>query len=586
MKKLLLILLVFYLCVPASVAGAAAKSSSPKVLILYSAKDEDSITQVRILDMLVGHFTNDITIIRDVDFSASKKKYTHLFYMGEEKTDLSEQLRSYIDNFRGPLFFIGNNIEQLKERYSFLRVQERSEEDKLYAQEIHYPDANMATRIPDDEGDGKPVGIFLFDVIQEQGGKSLLYGKAGGEMKPLLIVKGNSYYFASNMLFDPYGRYMGEVLFTFFQKLPNEGKRPAYLRLEDVHPLSDPDKLMEVAQVLKERNIPYVVCVIPVYTNFKKNIEYHFSDSPKVVKALRYMQDNGGSIILHGYTHQYRDSETGEGYEFWDIENNSPVFQPKTAKKGREDFQTEEEFAAYVKKGKKYEEAYTRDKIVKGVQELVSHGLYPVAFEAPHYAMSQEGYKIASEYFSTYLGQLQISNKTADSTYAPPYETYPSFLHGMRLLPETVGFYDTSMRGKNPIAEIGKQAEEYARFSDGYIAGFYHPYLGAEHLSLLIKELEKIPGLQWIDLKKQHNTVKVPKVTIETGPDGIQVKERLLATKYKLHYEAARVSRGIMKGIVIIAGAAVLLFALGIIYLSIKGKRRNEPKSGHFFLKH
>ena len=30
------------------------------------------------------------------------------------------------------------------------------------------------------------------------------------------------------------------------------------------------------------------------------------------------MQDDA-AIIMHGYTHQFYDSETGEGFEFWDV---------------------------------------------------------------------------------------------------------------------------------------------------------------------------------------------------------------------------------------------------------------------------
>ena len=33
----------------------------------------------------------------------------------------------------------------------------------------------------------------------------------------------------------------------------------------------------------------------------------------------------GGSIIIHGYTHAYRYSETGEGFEFWDAKADQPI---------------------------------------------------------------------------------------------------------------------------------------------------------------------------------------------------------------------------------------------------------------------
>lgn len=41
------------------------------------------------------------------------------------------------------------------------------------------------------------------------------------------------------------------------------------------------------------------------------------------------MQDDGAAIIMHGYTHQFYDSETGEGFEFWDVKTDQPIRQPK-----------------------------------------------------------------------------------------------------------------------------------------------------------------------------------------------------------------------------------------------------------------
>ncbi|WP_130860209.1 DUF2334 domain-containing protein [Gracilibacillus phocaeensis] len=61
--------------------------------------------------------------------------------------------------------------------------------------------------------------------------------------------------------------------------------------------------------------MPYLVAVIPVYTNEEGQTK-HLLDSPKLAKTLKYMQDNGASMVLHGYEHQYLSSETGEGFEF------------------------------------------------------------------------------------------------------------------------------------------------------------------------------------------------------------------------------------------------------------------------------
>ncbi len=65
------------------------------------------------------------------------------------------------------------------------------------------------------------------------------------------------------------------------------------------------------------------------------------------------MQDDGAAIIMHGYTHQFYDSETGEGFEFWDVKTDQPIRQPKHEKpKTKDDFPNIEAYNQYVKKGK------------------------------------------------------------------------------------------------------------------------------------------------------------------------------------------------------------------------------------------
>lgn len=65
--------------------------------------------------------------------------------------------------------------------------------------------------------------------------------------------------------------------------------------------------------------MPYMITVIPVYKDPDTGKIIHLKDKPELVNLLRSMQDDGAAIIMHGYTHQFYDSETGEGFEFWDV---------------------------------------------------------------------------------------------------------------------------------------------------------------------------------------------------------------------------------------------------------------------------
>ncbi len=93
--------------------------------------------------------------------------------------------------------------------------------------------------------------------------------------------------------------------------------------------------------------------VIPVYKDPDTGKTVHLKDKPELVDLLRSMQDDGAAIIMHGYTHQFYDSETGEGFEFWDVKTDQPIRQPNHEQpKSKNDFPTIDAYNAYVKKGK------------------------------------------------------------------------------------------------------------------------------------------------------------------------------------------------------------------------------------------
>jgi len=392
---------------------------------------------------------------------------------------------------------------------------------------------------------------------------------------PILVQNENHYYFAIDNIAVQETIFIGEVLHDMFGAEEDSASRPGYLRLEDIHPLVDPAPLKEIAEILKEKNIPYMIAVIPVYTNPETGEEHHFSDSPALLKVLKQMQKDGGSIVLHGYTHQYRSSETGEGFEFWDVENNRPVYSPSDTEyemKKQSDFKTLEEYERYLESLKEFERGYIRQKLTRGIQELVNYGLHPLAFEAPHYTMSQNGYQVVSEFFSTYVGQIQLSDEDWEIMNTTPYISTPSFLNGMELLPETLGFMEED--NPNAINEIQAKSEMIQLTEHGIAAAFYHPYLGSEGLYEVINEMEKIPNLAWIDLKEREISVKAENVSIYTANGEVitDVKNgALLMTSWDFPmYHINEFFKMVIWGMAILGGIAVLSFIMFTVHLQTR----------------
>jgi len=474
MKRIavLMIVLIVTMAPFANRSSAATENEQPKVLIMYHSEGEEQKEAIRKLDLLIGHFTSDITInpTSEIIDNQNIDDYSHVFYIGQRSDDLGQYEMPEISDYRGALFYIGKNIEDF-ERTSLAGKDSKEENEVLYS----------------DPNNESPY--------------------------PLIYKKGTTYYLNSENIYDQIGENLGEILFDFFDA--DRGSPQKSLRLEDVHPKSDVEKLNEIADYLKEEKIPYMITVIPVYYNPQTGEEIHLSDSPKLVKVLRKMQDNGASIVMHGYYHQYRDGETGEGFEYWDVDNDRPIYQAKDDKVlFRSDFKTDEEYDAHIKKGVDFEKGYIASTVKKGVSELVEERLYPLAFEAPHYTMSQSGYKALSEYFSTYIGQIQISDRTYKTTFTPYYDSRPAMLHGMKLYPESLGYIEPE--NNQAVEEILGAVKHISGFSDSHLSFFYHPYLGLDRLKEVVEEMNMREEYEWFSLKEESNEVNVDGIVIKS----------------------------------------------------------------------
>ena len=575
MQKKIVSILIFFQVIMLAMGGKTVNAveedmikvdPEAEVLVVYSTEDEGVDENIRLLDLSIGHFANDIEYINvhDVEKSDLEDK-THLFYYGHVKEKLPSEFPEMVSSFDGPIMAISYNIDQLGEKYSFLKVGG----ERTITQIEDLNDQEKSREIDEN---------VIFETELEEGAEVLVEGDGKEGKFPLIMENDENYYLASDSFDRPYSAYFSQALNTFFDAEVSD-KTPAYIRLEDVHPLSDPERLQAAAEELAKRDIPYMIAVIPVYTDPETGRRYHFEDQKEVLKVLKYMQDNGGSVILHGYTHQFRDSETGEGFEFWDVENQMPIYhgpeEGNVEQLAVDDFETEEEYEEYMEANRAYEREYIEERLTRGVQELTNYGLYPLAFEPPHYTISQDGYEVVSEMFSTYVGQVQLSDKDWEIMDTTPYVSQPEMLKGMTLLPETIGYVQPEE--DEPVEEMMEAADFYEVTDGGMIGGFYHPYLGVEGLQEVLDEMEKIKDIEWIDLKEMDNTVTVDNVAIKSGNGEVTADVNnfgLMRTSADfLYYHILETAITITWVIAGIGVLAVLMFISFTIYLVIRRRR-------------
>lgn len=543
--------------------AAEAKNRDDGILIIYTSLDGKETADGRMLDLLAGHFSSSVTVKSDYDVKdADLKGKSRVIYYGETKKRLSRQFVSLISSMPQQLVSIGYNAEQFRQ-FAGLSLTDKEHVYRIYSKK-------------EKTGFSLEKGTDVFGVSGIKGKALYTYRSNDGKTHPFMWKTDSSnYYFGfTNLLND--SLLTAKELRNVFGESP--GSTLLYLRLEDISPMSDEKLLYQAGAYLHKRHIPFIMAVIPVYLNPENGEKVYLSDKPRMVNVLKKLQKMGGSIIVHGYTHAYRYSETGEGFEFWDAKADQPITSenaddtPVKLEK-EQDFPNEKAYQTYVQPFRKKEEIYTRTKLEQAIDDLTALGLYPLSFEAPHYTMSEEGYGIASSYFSSVFGQVQLSGTTWKTSGAPPFVSKPDMLHGMTLYPETIGFVNASK--ENPLGDMENKISQMIDFDGGVAGGFYHPYLGMKYLPELIDQMERIPDGDWLDLKKTKQTVTSDRVEIKTNGDGtIHVQNKIHPVReFFEHHQQTPLEKAlwILSGVVFFF---VIMFAGYTLYLRATLKKR------------
>jgi uncharacterized protein YdaL len=264
----------------------------------------------------------------------------------------------------------------------------------------------------------------------------------------------------------------------------------AIIRIEDTNPFSDPASLRDVADILFARHIPFLVGVIPFYVNPADGTRVAMSDKPDYVDALRYMIAHGGTVVMHGITHQYK-GETATDYEFWD-ESRGKILQ--------------EDSREYVER-----------KMRVGLGEFFRNGIYPLIWETPHYSASELDYSVFAEHFSSAIEQRLVLNHLEFSQYFP--YVIERDMYGQRIYPEDLGYVPLDpdpRKGEASVDRLISFARDDLAIRDGWASAFFHPFV--DH-ALLIRLVDGIRALGYTfkDLRYDPHRVTLDDRAIVTG---------------------------------------------------------------------
>jgi uncharacterized protein YdaL len=426
-------------------------------------------------------------------------QYTATIYIGSTYDEpLPATFLDDVYNATRPVIWIYDNIWQLTNRYPATFQPKYgwmwSQFDLGAVSQVQYKGVNL-TRDSADNG----AGIMNYSTVDTTKATpvALAVHDADGSKFPWALRSGTLTYIGENPFV-----YTGETdRVIAFEDMLYDALNPsaptrhrALVRLEDINPSYDPAQLKAAADYLFSQGIRFGFGLSPVYTdplgafNDGTPETIRLRDAKPVAGMIQYLQDHGGTLVMHGYTHQYTNvpnpynAVTGDDFEFYrDTENADHTLN-------------------YVGPVPEDSTQWALDRINASFDELKrAHISAPTIFEFPHYAASVTDYQAVAQQFSVrweralYFGGVLTGS-------APDYshiigQGFPYLVrdvYGTTVLPEDMGSYAPEqfyIFKPHTVADMLAAADAESAVRDGFAAFYYHPFEGVAALSQVVDGL-------------------------------------------------------------------------------------------------
>ncbi|WP_406637132.1 DUF2334 domain-containing protein [Amycolatopsis sp. WGS_07] len=428
-------------------------------------------------------------------------EYQAVVYVGTVyDAQLPSALLDDVSRTRLPVMWIGSNIWQLFDRAPELAGKwgwtwAPFREDKVTT--VSYRDTELR-RDPN-------AGIDVVGVrVTSPKAKVLAQAKsAEGVTSPWAVHSGSFTYLAE----VPYSyvgagdRYLAAADILLGVLAPDAPeRRRALVRVEDIGPRTPPAEVRAITDYLSGHGVPFSLAVYPYYAdprgsaNGGKPTFARLVDSPELVVALRDAVARGGTLVMHGYSHQY--GETGNPYSATSAADYE--FYRATV-----DHQDNVRLSGPVPEDSP---EWFRGRIATGLAEFDRVGLpRPDSFEFPHYGGSAVDYQEAGRIFparydrgSYYAGQCDGGQcGRTDVSYREVYGQFFPYpvrdVYGTVVVPENVGNVAPAKFNQHAARtadDILADAKTHRVVTDSVVSFFYHPFLGIGDLRKVVEGIE------------------------------------------------------------------------------------------------
>jgi uncharacterized protein YdaL len=310
-----------------------------------------------------------------------------------------------------------------------------------------------------------------------------------GEIPFAYMTEGDRYLILCDLLFDA----LAPMTAT---------QHRALVRLEDLHPLSDPTALLQTAEWLFSNGIPFGFHITARYLDPNGYntggvpVDVPLHTQPLMIAAIRTMQLLGGVMMHHGYTHQYSNianpytAVTGDDCEFYRITASNGVL-------------------TYVGPlPEDTDSSWAQGRFDSYAAELTASGFtMPGISTFPGYSASVPDYQAAAGTFAVRAERTLyfpgvLTNQTIDHTRpAGQYVPYSvQDVYGSKVLPDTLGGIDPDVFFNIPPrlpADIIADARRTLVVRDGVASFFYNPEDPLSYLQQTVQGLRDL-GYQFV----------------------------------------------------------------------------------------
>ena len=324
---------------------------------------------------------------------------------------------------------------------------------------------------------------------------------------PYIVHSANLWYVADTPFsyLSENDRYLvlADLLYDMLNVKGVEQKR-AILRLEDIDAVYDPTILRNIADYLHSQHVPFAIAVIPYYNDplgyFTNGVPkfIKLSDAPAFIATLKYMESKGGTIILHGYTHQYSTIPNGysgvsaDDYEFFRVMND-----PQNISKNL--FQAVAEDST----------AWVEERVTLALSQLNDEDLSAAIWETPHYTASKIDNQYFAKKFTASIGRIFYFDNV--DTRHTAQQFYPYVIqkdtYGQKVIPENLGYISPVASFNMPIRTVNDvvdTAKKNLVVRDAWASMYYHPYLGLSYLEQLVPAIKAL-GYEFVPVSPHLN---------------------------------------------------------------------------------